>query len=55
MMRCSFCDSEFEYNGKVFVKKDGKPLFFCSGKCQKNMLKLNRKSRDLKWVTSKKK
>jgi len=49
-MRCSFCDSEFEYNGKVFVKKDGKPLFFCSGKCQKNGLRAKRNKNIPKWL-----
>jgi large subunit ribosomal protein L24e len=37
--------------GKMFVKKDGSTLFFCSSKCEKNMLKLGRSPRNVKWVS----
>ncbi len=37
----------------MFVKKDGTIYNFCSGKCEKNMLKLKRKSSALKWTTPK--
>ncbi|MCD6387510.1 MAG: hypothetical protein J7L30_04225, partial [Methanophagales archaeon] len=33
---------------------DGSVLFFCSSKCEKNMLKLGRKSRKVKWVSKQK-
>ena len=33
----------------MFVRKDGKVFDFCSGKCEKNMLKLGRKARTTKW------
>lgn len=48
---CSFCGYEIEPGtGKIFVRRDGKVLYFCSGKCEKNMLKLNRKPRKFKWT-----
>ncbi len=48
---CSFCGEEIEPGtGKVYVRKDGKLLYFCSGKCEKNMLKLRRNPRKLKWT-----
>lgn len=34
----------------MYVKKDGKILYFCSMKCEKNMLKLGRKERKIKWT-----
>jgi large subunit ribosomal protein L24e len=39
--------------GKMYVKKDGKLFYFCSMKCEKNMLKLKRKPAKQKWVTKK--
>ena len=54
MVKCSFCDQDIEKGtGKIFIKKDGKILHFCSGKCEKNMIKLKRKH--AKWTTKKKK
>ena len=51
MARCSFCGETLKpATGKMYVKKDGKILFFCSNKCEKNMLKLGRKARTLKWT-----
>jgi len=48
---CTFCGHEIEPGtGKIVVKKDGKILYFCSGKCEKNMLKLKRNPRKLKWT-----
>ncbi|OYT33256.1 50S ribosomal protein L24e [Archaeoglobales archaeon ex4484_92] len=48
---CSFCGGEIEPGtGKMFVRKDGKILYFCSGKCEKSMLKLKRNPRKLKWT-----
>jgi large subunit ribosomal protein L24e len=48
---CSFCGNEIEPGtGKIFVKRDGKVLYFCSRKCEKNMLKLGRSPRRLKWT-----
>lgn len=52
MARCSFCGSKITSGtGKIFVKKDGKILNFCSSKCDKNMIKLNRLPRFLKWTS----
>jgi large subunit ribosomal protein L24e len=39
----------------MFVKNDGKILYFCSSKCEKNMLKLRRKPRDQRWTEAHKK
>ena len=46
---CSFCGYEIEPGtGKMYVRRDGRVFYFCSGKCEKNMLKLKRKPRKLK-------
>ena len=51
MVNCSFCGYEIEKGtGKIFVLNTGKILNFCSGKCEKNMLKLKRKAHKLKWT-----
>jgi len=51
MARCDFCGSHIERGtGKLYVKKDGSRLRFCSSKCQKNMLKLGRTPRTTKWT-----
>lgn len=51
MANCSFCGKAIEKGtGKIFVKKDGKILNFHNTKCEKNMLKLGRKARNLKWT-----
>ncbi|NQV08573.1 50S ribosomal protein L24e [Candidatus Woesearchaeota archaeon] len=50
-MKCSFCGEQIRPGtGKMFVKIDGKILYFCSSKCDKNMLKLKRKPRKTKWT-----
>ncbi|MFH1133925.1 MAG: 50S ribosomal protein L24e [Nanoarchaeota archaeon] len=55
-MKCTFCEQEIAPGtGKMFVRKEGKILYFCSKKCEKNLLKLNRKSRETKWVTKRRK
>ena len=51
MVRCSFRQNNLTIGtGKMYVKKDGKTLWFCTSKCEKNMLKLNRKPRTTKWT-----
>lgn len=51
MAKCTFCDKEIEQGtGKIYVKKDGKIFWFCSNKCEKNALKLNRKPANIKWT-----
>jgi large subunit ribosomal protein L24e len=51
MAKCSFCKEAIAKGmGKMFVKKDGSVLHFCSNKCEKNMLKLKRNPRYYKWT-----
>ncbi|MEM2933321.1 MAG: 50S ribosomal protein L24e [Methanocellales archaeon] len=48
---CSFCNKTIEPgSGKMFVKKDGTIFYFCSSKCEKNMM-LGRIPRKLKWIS----
>ena len=50
-LKCSFCGNEIEEGtGKIYVKADGRILNFDNQKCEKNMLKLNRKPRNIKWT-----
>lgn len=52
MANCSFCGISIpKGTGKIYVKKEGKVLDFCSTKCEKNMIKLNRKPRNIKWTS----
>lgn len=51
MAKCSFCKTDITPGtGKMFVRKDGSVLHFCSNKCEKNMLKLGRNPRYIKWT-----
>ena len=53
-MKCTFCNKEMEKGtGKVYIRTEGKQFYFCSTKCQKNMLKLKRDPRKLKWTKKK--
>lgn len=55
-MKCTFCSNEIEQGtGKMFARNDGKIFYFCSSKCEKNMLKLGRKPANVKWAGWKKK
>jgi len=55
-MKCSFCKKEIAFGkAKIYSLKDGTKYYFCSSKCEKNMLKLKRKPAKTKWVTKKKK
>ena len=50
-MNCSFCGNEIELGTeKIFVSKKGKAFYFCSSKCEKNLLKLKRKPRRVRWT-----
>jgi len=50
-MECSFCGQEISPGtGKIYVTKQGKLFHFCSNKCEKNLLKLKRKPRTVKWT-----
>jgi len=51
MVKCSFCGTELPKGaGKMYVKTDAKLLYFCSSKCEKNMLDLKRKPRKTTWT-----
>ncbi len=51
MAICTFCGKTIEFGtGKIFIKKEGKKIDFCSNKCEKNMIKLGRKAREHKWT-----
>jgi large subunit ribosomal protein L24e len=51
MAICTFCNKKIpDGTGIIYVKKDGKSYNFCSSKCEKNMLKLKRKSIRVKWA-----
>jgi len=50
-MKCSFCGKVIKPGtGKMYVKKDAKILYFCSSKCEKNLLKLKRNPLKIKWT-----
>lgn len=50
-MKCSFCGSEAPLGtGLMYVKKEGTVFFFCSSKCERNLLKLKRNPRKSKWT-----
>lgn len=49
--KCSFCGEEIRPGtGKMVVAHSGTVSFFCSSKCEKNALKLNRSPRKAKWT-----
>ncbi|MCL2785709.1 MAG: 50S ribosomal protein L24e [Methanomassiliicoccaceae archaeon] len=48
---CSFCGADIEPGtGKMFVKRDGTVLNFCTSKCYKNMIELKRVPRTTRWT-----
>ena len=48
---CSFCGNDVEPRaGKMFVRRDGTVFFFCSSKCEKNLLDLGRVPRTVRWT-----
>ena len=50
-MKCSFCGTNIERGtGKMLAKNDASIIYFCSNKCEKNLLKLNRNPRKFKWT-----
>jgi len=51
MAKCSFCKYVIETGtGTMYVKTDGTIYHFCTMKCEKNLLKLHRAPRYLKWT-----
>ena len=56
MVRCSFSGKEIpQGKGIMYVKSDGKVLYFYDRKCEKNMLKLKRKPQEVSWTEEGKK
>jgi large subunit ribosomal protein L24e len=52
-MECSFCGREIRKGlESVYVTAKGKLYYFCSSKCDKNMLKLGRSKRKVKWTAT---
>lgn len=52
---CSFCSKKIEAGtGKMFVKKAGDVLYFCSSKCENNSLMLKRVPRRVGWIKKRK-
>jgi len=50
MVKCTFCGETLNPGtGKMFIKKDATILYFCSMKCEKNMIKLGRTAITTKW------
>lgn len=50
MQKCSFCGDKLEPGtGMMFVKRDATVLYFCSSKCERNLLKLKRNPKKYKW------
>ena len=50
-MKCSFCGDEIRKGtGKMLAKNDGKILYFCSSKCENNLIKLKRVARTTEWT-----
>lgn len=48
---CSFCGEQIEPGtGKMYVRKDGTTLLFCTNKCYKNMVELKRVPRNVTWT-----
>ena len=53
MSKCTFCGNFIEKGtGKMYVLKDATIYFFCSNKCEKNLLKLRRKGANTKWTVT---
>jgi len=49
-MKCSMCKTSMQRGtGKMYVRNDGRLLYFCSSKCQKNW-KMGRGEKGLKWA-----
>ncbi|MEK6969426.1 MAG: 50S ribosomal protein L24e [Nanoarchaeota archaeon] len=56
MSKCTFCGVQIEKGtGKMYVYVSGKISYFCSTKCEKNCLKLNRKPLRVRWTEASRK
>lgn len=50
-MRCSFCAQEIvKGTGKIYVKREGAVFYFCTKKCEKHQLKLERHPAKTRWT-----
>ncbi len=49
MVICTFCGESFENSGKMVVLKTGRIVYYCSSKCEKNVV-LGRKPRNTRWT-----
>jgi len=55
-VNCSFCGGLIDRGtGLIFVRKDGVVYNFCTHKCERNMINLNRKPRKIRWTEEYKK
>lgn len=51
MTKCVFCGKDEAFmKGLNLIKNDGSVNYFCSSKCRKNVMKLGRDKRKLKWT-----
>ncbi len=50
-MKCTFCGNKMpDATGKIVVDNMGKLQYFCSSKCEKNLLRLKRKPLKTRWT-----
>jgi large subunit ribosomal protein L24e len=51
LTKCSFCgETVARGTGKLFVKSDGTVFFFCSGKCEANLMKRKHEAVKTRWT-----
>jgi large subunit ribosomal protein L24e len=52
-MECTFCGRDIRKGSEsMYVTSKGKLYYFCSSKCEKNLLKLGRSKRKAKWTAT---
>ncbi len=50
-MKCTFCGDEVKiHKAIIYYQSNGKSYVFCSSKCRRSMLILNRDPKKVKWV-----
>jgi large subunit ribosomal protein L24e len=51
MTNCTFCSQAIEAGtGKLYIRRDGTMLHFCSAKCKRNQVDLGRVNRHVGWT-----